>query len=81
MMKLTESKGRKKSLLVRADADCHQNGPIVKKIYSLMANPMAKEFVVLNAGRLESRLEDVNMKKNPLIQRHILINMVKKGRN
>ena len=42
MMKLTESKGRKKSLLVRADADCHQNGPVVKKNNSLLANPMAK---------------------------------------
>ena len=45
-------------MLVRADADCHQNGPVVKKNNSLLANPMAKEFVVLNASGFESRLED-----------------------
>ena len=57
MMKLTESKGRKKACYVRADADCHQNGLVVKKSNSLLANPMAKEFVVLSASGFESRSE------------------------
>ena len=44
MMKLTESKGRKKSLLVRADADCHQNGPVIIKKNSLPGKSHGKSI-------------------------------------
>ena len=35
--------------------------PLLKKSNSLLANPMAKEFVILNASGFESRLEDIHI--------------------
>ena len=57
-MKLTESKGRKKSLLCKSGCRLSSKWTrCKKKSNSLLANPMAKEFVVLNASGFESRSE------------------------
>ena len=54
--------------------------PSLKKHNSFLANPMAKEFVVLNVSAFESRLEDGHRDWSPKFETglNIIIDIVQK---